>query len=526
MAHQLGGQVTSLAYTAEQIAARWLTTVSLEELLTSPLFFGLTTASPLQRALCRIAEGSPLGQLASDPTVVSALAGRTSLPGRPKELAVVAGIRTGKSLLAAALGVHAALRADLSVCGAGEKPRVGIVSTSKDNAHVVFDHLVGRCKASPMLRGLIVGETADSITLQRPDGRRIEVCTVAGSRAGSSLVARWLCAVVFDEYARMLGDTNDGVVNWAESRRAVLERILPGGYLVHISSPWAPFGPAYDHVQKHWGAPSKQLVVVRAKAYEMNPGYWTPERVADAKANDPDVWNTDIEANFLSPEESLYNAELLAGCMRGTSGDLPRLAGATYTARTDPATRGNGWTFAIFTRDGKMRRVVYAHEWVGTRIEPLNPREVLGQMAPICQRYGVTRIDSDMWSGDSLQAIAEDHGLSIDALQTSQSELDEQAVNFRTMLAAGEVDLPNIPQLRVDLLKAQRRVTTTGMRVHLPKTTDGRHCDWVPTIVGGMNRYADDLDRPRAVKPDDEQRRMREALEQKYAPQTDEERYS
>ena len=39
--------------------------IPLERLLMSPAAFGLTTASPLQRAVCRIIDGLPLGDLAS-----------------------------------------------------------------------------------------------------------------------------------------------------------------------------------------------------------------------------------------------------------------------------------------------------------------------------------------------------------------------------------------------------------------------------------------------------------------------------
>ena len=51
--------------------------VHFEGLLTSPLGFALTTASPLQRAIARVADGRPLGDLADDPLglVASPIAG-------------------------------------------------------------------------------------------------------------------------------------------------------------------------------------------------------------------------------------------------------------------------------------------------------------------------------------------------------------------------------------------------------------------------------------------------------------------
>lgn len=506
----------------KQAADWWLSNCSLEDLLTSPLLFGLTTASPLQRAVCRIAEGSPLGELAAHPSVLASLGGPCRLQGRPKELAVVAGIRTGKSLSAAALGVHGALTADLTVCGPGEIPRVAIVSTNKDNAKVVFDHLTGRIQASPLLRSLMVGPPrAEDLTLRRPDGRKVDVCVVAGSRAGSSLVARWMACVVFDEYARMLGDANEGVINWAESRKAVLERILPGGYLVHISSPWAPFGPAYDHVQRHWGVPSSQLVVVRATAPDMNPAYWTPERVQTAKEGDPDVYRTDVLAEFSSPEEALFHNEHLAACTRKEPRDQEPIPGASYTAAMDPATRGNGWTFVVMTRDGKTRRVAYAREWLGSRAVPLNAREVMGDIAAACRKYGVTHVDTDQWSGDALRTLAEESGITLHTWEFGQDERVERYLQMRTMFALGEMDIPDLAQMRVDLLRVRRKVNAAGATIQLPETSDGRHCDWAPTLILAVGRYLDDLPPPPKAAIDEELGRMREAAMRRYGPPTE-----
>ncbi len=62
---------------------------TLERLLTHPSAFGLLTASPLQRAICRIADGLPLGELAEHPDVMAAIGGVASVPAsRPLELLI------------------------------------------------------------------------------------------------------------------------------------------------------------------------------------------------------------------------------------------------------------------------------------------------------------------------------------------------------------------------------------------------------------------------------------------------------
>ena len=138
----------------QQLEAKSL--VHFEGLLTSPLGFGLTTASPLQRAIARVADGRALDDLAEDPAVIRAFGGTVPPPVKPAEFAIVSGIRTAKSLSAAALAVHWSQRADLSRLGPGEIPRISIVSLSKDLADVVFGHIVGRTMASPLLSKLIL----------------------------------------------------------------------------------------------------------------------------------------------------------------------------------------------------------------------------------------------------------------------------------------------------------------------------------------------------------------------------------
>ena len=53
-----------------EVVTDLMRTTTLETKLCDPAFFGLTTASPLQRAICRVADGKALGGLAADPVVM------------------------------------------------------------------------------------------------------------------------------------------------------------------------------------------------------------------------------------------------------------------------------------------------------------------------------------------------------------------------------------------------------------------------------------------------------------------------
>ncbi len=497
-------------------------TFTLEALLTHPEAFGLETASPLQRAVCRIADGLPLGELAAHPDVVQAIGDVAALPSsRPSELLVLSGIRTGKSLLAAALAVRAALTCDLSKRRPGETVRVSVLSLTVDLGRVVFDHIAGTVAAKPALRALMVGEpTADTVMLRHPSGRLVEVKVVAGARAGASLIARWSAGVIFDEAPRMLGE-EDGVVNFDDARRAVLGRLLPGAQLVAIGSPWAPRGPIYEAVQEHGGKPSARLVVVRAPAPAMNPEWWTPARVEALRVQDEQAYRTDVLGEFADPESSLISSaevdratrKSARAVVRGEAVEvpapaivLPREDGHSYVAAMDPGTRGNAWTLVVLTRrrgqDGRYRSsVALAKQWQGSRTDPLDPDSVLAEVASILKGYGLQHVYTDQLAADFVRSIASRHDLSVYLETITAPRKVELFESLRVRLADDDLEIPDDPLFRADLLSIRKRVTMNGIAIDLPRTADGRHADYAPALAIAASKPQSDppLSRPRAV---------------------------
>lgn len=498
------------------VVARTVAASSLEGKLTDVNCFGLTTASDLQRAVCRVADGRPLEELAKCATVRAAFGDVSALPtGRSKELYLMSGIRTGKSLLAACAAFHMAVTCDVSSLRPGEIPRVSVVSLKKDLADVILNHLVGSIKASRLLSPFLVGEpSAEGIVLRHPSGIPVEVAVVAGSRAGASLVARWSAGVVFDEFPRMVGG-EDGVVNFDDMRQAVLLRLLKGCQLWGIGSPWAPFGPAYEVFTSHWGKPDAQRVVMKAPAPAMNPVYWTAKRIAEARAADANAAKTDVDAEFASPEEALFSAESIRRCTRDEL-TIPYAEGNTYMAAMDPATRGNGWTMAIATRERGKTVVVRAVEWVGTRDAPLDPKAVLEEAAQILGEYRLTTVHSDQAMGDALISIGRECGLNIVQWRFVERERAEKYLTIRAWLDRAQIELPPVPTLRTDLLHIRKRVTPTGMGVVLPLTSDGRHCDWGPTLMLVLSRMLAEPAAPEKPTADPETLRMRQWVLDKY----------
>lgn len=497
-------------------------TPSLEALLTSPYAFGLTTATPLQRAVCRILDGYPLKELATHPAVLDALgpavvAEYETDPSRPSELILLSAIRCAKSMICAAAVWRLSRTADLSPLAPNDPPaRVPVLSVYKDNAAATYQHLLGALLNNPWMRATMIGEpTADTITIRHAKtGRPVEIKIVAGARAGTTVVSRWLAGLIFDEAPRMAGQ--DHVVNLHDLRNAALGRMLPGAPILYPGSPSAPYGEVYEMVQQHNQRPGK-VMVVWAPGWSMNSVYWTPERVDAFRREHPEAYQTDCAAQFASPAENLYTADELYACARETAADSPRREGAHYVAAMDPATRGNSWTLVVATRQGRQLQVAAARCKTGTAASPLSPSAVLAEYAQVLRGYGVTTVLTDQWHADSLADIGRGHGLSIvqDRLDTEQRT--RRALALKTRLQERMVELPRDPVLLGDLSRVQRVAKQDGgVAIKYPLTPDGRHCDYAPATLLALADWLVDMD-PAPAQLTAEQRMQRMADQLKAA---------
>lgn len=503
----------------------------LEELFTSEDYFGVTSATDLQRAICRIADGVPLGELAHAAHVAEALSawGQPPAPvpdiiGKPREMVFLAATRSGKTRLASAQAIRMALTCDTRGMKPGESPRVPIVSLTLDLANECFAQLSGTCLDRPKLRGLLLEEpTAGRVVLRHPSGRPVEVTVSAGKRAGSSLVARWLAGAIFDEAPRMAGSVDGAVVNLDDSLAAIQSRLRPGAQVVEIGSPWAPQGPIYQKVLEHHGKPSARIVVVRAQGAWLNPTWWTPERIAQLRASplpaDQLSYRTDCLADWADPESGLIaSAELDAVTRRELTLPSRRSDGVLYAAAIDPAARQNAWTLVVKMREAGVDVVVLCKQWHRPPGgEALDPDKVLSEIAGVLRPYGVTHVATDKWQVDSLKALARHHGLQLMEYDFSGQDLTELYLDMASRIAQRAVQLPPDPELRSDLLGARRRVTSTGMVIDLPVSGSGRHSDYVPALARVLRLHVPDA-RPAPKPKVDVEQRMLDAAKRKWCP--------
>lgn len=469
--------------------------ISTEAVLTGPLGFDLHEATNAQRVVCRLIDGAPLDDLADDPSAPMLVGGEDALAacrgmGQPSMVVVLAAIRTAKTMNAVSAAIRSALTVDLSALKVGEVPRVSIVSLKTDTAQSAFNMLVGVLRASPVLSKFLVEEKRDSVVLRHPSGRSVEVAVVAGSRAGGGLVARWSAGVIFDEAPRMHG-ASDAVVNLDDALDAVAGRLLPGAQVLAIGSPHAPWGPVYDLTQDHWGAPSPDVLVIRGNGPLLNPNYWTPERCDELRRRRPAAYVTDVQGDFAEPETGLISPVAIEHSVRTAPLELAPQPGALYAAAIDPSGGGqtaNAATLVVVRVDpdledgGHRFRVALAEEWRDA------PEVFMSGVAERLRRYGLRSAATDAYASGVVSALARHH---VVELVPRPGKLSQDGRDLAAAIHAGRVELAPVSQLKADLIAARRKLTQTGERVELPRTSDGRHCDFFPALAGAVAHAAE-----------------------------------
>lgn len=477
--------------------------MTFESLLTSKDAFGLTTATPLQRAIARAADGKPFDDLLG-PDERMKFFGSAAVPTtRPNLMVLVAGIRSGKSLMAGAAALYSALTADLSKLPRYERARAVIVAPTVKTAEITFRLLTGAVEERPRLRALVSGKiTADTVTIKRGDGRQVDIVVVAAHRGAVTIRGSWLVNFTLEETSFFSEALEGYKVNAEELLRASETRLVAGGQGWIISSPMSPSGLLFDLWKANFGVPGP-VRVVHAPTLAMGGGLTiTPEQIEAVRKRDPDAAAREYEAVWADADAQLIAASHL-DLSRRSQLLLPPVEGCTYAAAMDPATRGNAWTLAIGTRDwrdGKIKQVIaLAQQWQGSKVKPLSPDAVLKEIALIVKPYGLTTITTDQFSADALRVIARRHGVTLWDRASTATENVDLYTSLATKFADEMVEIPDDPVVRADLLAVRKKVTSR-VSIVLPRTPDGRHSDYAPVIARVIDMPTREPPPPRLVQ--------------------------
>jgi hypothetical protein len=403
---------------------------------------------------------------------------------RPRTVVVRAGGRGGKtSRLLAPKALHAAWTVPAPLLGKGEEAYAIIVAPSLKLARQALSFCKGYVDGSPVLTAAKTSESTEHIALTRPwDGAKVRIEVFAAGRGGAQLRGKSLLFVGLDE-ACFLRDEATGVINDAELYRAVLQRVVPGGQVWLVSTPWlAGVGILEDFVTKDWGTHLHALVAT-APTRALNPN-WDPtgEVERDLRAQDPDAAEREIDAVPQAGGSSLFfSPEAITHAVDDRRPvQLPREPGRDYGAGGDCAFKRNSSALCVVAHDGERYDVALVEELKPTVGTPLKPSAVVEHFAGLLRGYGVTELAADSHEFAEVSQELARHKISA----VPAPDKVESYIHARSLLHEGRLGLPPHPrflrQLRDVVSKPQ---PGGGLSISSPRKADGSHGDLVSAWV-------------------------------------------
>jgi hypothetical protein len=449
--------------------------------------------TPGQRVLCLVAfDGiEPQDLEGSDRELARQIFGDVDSipPGARNVIVAMCGARAGKSYVLSALRLlHAALTVSLETMAPGEVAAAVVVTPDGRLGRQVLRYAKGAAKGAAALAKLIEGETAESLTIRRPDGEVVEIVCLPATRGGSAVRGRSLVGAVLDE-AAFFRDA-DYAINDDEIFKAVAPRVLVGGQVVISSTPWAEAGLLWKLYDENHGEPVTALAA-HAPTLLLRDDEHTREFVERERERDPDNAAREFDAEPMAGGTSeFFETGAIDLC---TDATLPMLLRPVHTlVRPDPATLGLDTGFRKDPSAGVVVRSVgdlyVVAECVEIRPEPgkrLIPSVTIKQLLARGDDHRCSSVACDQHYVETVR----EHAGGVDLVEApgGMPGKVETYTHVRTLLKEGKV---RIPAGNKRLLSQLRQVVSKptpggGLTITSPRRA-GAHGDLVSAFVIGL----------------------------------------
>ncbi|HTQ03032.1 MAG TPA: hypothetical protein VMI54_04220 [Polyangiaceae bacterium] len=450
-------------------------------------------SSPAWRATIRALYGTTTDE---DRTLFRELAQREAPDGGADELLVVAGRRGGKSETIARLAVFEAIHGGHSdALAPGQLGIIPIISPLREQSQEIMGFARGLVALSQIKRHLASEPTRDAIRLKSNVEIRV-MTSDAVNVSGPTVV----CAIR-DELAKgptagMAGSD----VEVDQALRPALAPVIgaPRRRLISITSAYIREGLAFETDRDHFGRDDSPLLVVRGTTRQFNPNIddaWLArerKRVGDA------VFAREYEGAW---QDAILNGwfgqATIGRAVRYGSASLPWAPPTEVHIALDAAFSETGdcfgWAAASHApggdngHGGRNASQTTVHACGAWKVDR-EPRAMAQRVRDeICLRYGTRRVTIDQYQSDTFRRILEDEGLSVTVEKWLSGDSDDSKAAkyraFRDAMAAGEMSLPDSPELRHDLARCRGELLPGGSeRIEVPRSRRG-HGDCLAAVV-------------------------------------------
>jgi hypothetical protein len=383
--------------------------------------------------------------------VFAVVAGSRKPPGRAvRELWAIAGRRSGKSRIAAAIATFIATCIDHSgKLSPGEPGYVLVLAASRSQASVVFAYIEAFLQSSPILRQQIEAVTADEIRLKG------NVIISVHANNFRTVRGKTLLAVIFDEAAYWRDETT--AMPDFETYRAVLPGLsTTRGMLVGISSPYRRIGLLFQKFRDCFGADDADTLVVKGASAQFNSTI-DMSTIERARASDPTAAMAEWDAEFRSDlSQFLDDDSIDAAIDHGRPLELPPRPNLVYKCFVD-ASAGRHDAFCCGIAHREDQRVII--DIVRGRKPPFDPAAVAAEYATLAKQYRCSRVVGDAYAGEWVAAAFRDAGVEYHRSALVKSGLYLEGLPAFTR---GTISIPDHQVLIRELRLLERRVARSG----------------------------------------------------------------
>ena len=366
--------------------------------------------------------------------------------GYPEAVCVV-GCQSGKSQVAALVGVYEAMNAVLT----GQR-NIFIPLIAQDlrgAQRALFGYVKEAVASSPLLKQEVTRETAEGLELTGGVTMSVYPCRPASIRG-----IRAAC-VIIDELAFFIA--TDGRPTDVEMLRAARTRTATtGGKVLILSSPYASTGALYDLHRKNFGVEESPVLVWQASAPDMNPTL-SDDYLTRMEADDPDAYRSEVLGEFRAGVSTLFDPDMLDACIESGVRERPPELGVRYTSFVDAASGSGKDAFAVGIAHEDAGR--YVLDCVRAWRPPFNPSSVIAEASELLKRYRMSETTGDRYAPGFVN-----EGFRLNQIHYRQSERDRSALYLELLplVNAQQVLLLDRPDLLSELRGLERRRGTGG----------------------------------------------------------------
>ena len=450
--------------------------ISILDAMRDPALFGQSFPEPAWHgwAACAAALFGLSGTLSTeDRRFIEGCLGGRAVPTTPaREAWLIIGRRGGKSRFAALVAIFfACFRSYGSILAPGERGVVMLIAADRRQAQVVHRYVSGLLHAVPMLEGLIVNETRETIELSNritievhaPSFRAIRGYTVVGA--------------ICDEIA--FWRTDDSANPDTEILNALRPAMatVPGGLILCISSPYARRGELWRAYREHFGQPHDRVVVWQADTQTMNPTV-PSDVIEQAYADDDAVARAEYGAEFRRDVDGFVSREAIDAVVVPGRFELAPVSTERYWGFVDSSGGGqDAMTVAVSHREDD-RAVLDA---VREARPPFSPEAIVAEFSELLGHYRIATVRGDRYGGEWPREQFRKRGIAYEVGDLSKSALYGELL---PALNSGRVELLDHPRLVAQLAGLERRTTRSGKDSidHAP----GAHDDLINAAAGAL----------------------------------------